>query len=94
MVASEAKAAMSDYIITHQSFPPGPTQAGIVLVTTNYLQSMNVNNAGLISLLINPTTVGIDLTLNLQASIGQSSVIWTCTASGADTDYAPSSCRP
>jgi type IV pilus assembly protein PilA len=92
-VASEAKAGMADYIITYKAFPPGPTQAGIVLITTNYLQSMTVNNSGLISLKINQANLGIDLTLNLQAAIASGAVTWTCTASGADTDYAPSTCR-
>jgi type IV pilus assembly protein PilA len=92
VVADNAQKTMALYIITNHAFPAGPAEAGIELISTQYLQSMSVNDSGLISLQINPTTVGVNLTINLQASMVNNGVAWTCTSVG-DVLYAPANCR-
>lgn len=92
ILASNAKSAMGEYILTYNAFPADSTAAGIVTVSSTMLESMTVNNAGQISLKSNQANVGVDVTIHLQAVNNGSSVEWNCTSTG-DVNYAPSSCR-
>ena len=65
-VSSNAKNAMTEYIITNGAYPSGATQAGIVLLKTTYLDEMTVNDSGRISMAVDATNVGINLQLHLQ----------------------------
>jgi len=91
-VSSNAKNAMTEYIITNGAYPSGATQAGIVLLKTTYLDEMTVNDSGRISMAVDATNVGINLQLHLQATAAAFGVTWVCTSTG-ETQYAPGSCR-
>jgi len=91
-LASNAKSAMTEYIITNGSFPADATQAGIVLLKTTHLNEMTVNSSGRISMTVDAVNVGINLQLHLQATAASFGVTWVCSATG-ETEYAPASCR-
>ena len=91
-LTANAKATMSEYILTYKHYPSDATQAGISPLSSPMVAHMDIDNAGKISMVADSSNLGVDLTITLQASVVNGSVIWTCASTGG-VEYAPSSCR-
>ncbi len=91
-LSSNAKNAMTEYIISNGAYPSGAAQAGIVLIKTTNLSLMTVDDSGRISLTVDPINVGVTLQLHLQATSEAFGVSWACSSTG-NQQYAPDSCR-
>jgi type IV pilus assembly protein PilA len=94
-VASAAKAAVTETVLTSGTFPANNASAGLADaadITSKYVTSVTVTN-GLITVKMNEVALGIgegDLVLSPATTAG--GVGWTCKAS-IDHRYVPQNCR-
>ncbi len=90
-VSSGAKASVSDYMVTKNVLPSNATEAGFTPVSTNYVSTM-VWNTSQIDISAKSAEIGT-MTITLKPELSGGNVLWTCTSSGTDAKFAPSSCR-
>ena len=93
-VGSNAKTAVSEYRIAKGVMPVSNAEAGITDIQTNYVSSLAVGAAGVITITGNATNLGTGgaFAIVLTPSFANGAVSWSCTATGT-TQYAPASCR-
>ncbi len=91
---SSAKAAISEFVLVRNGFPPNPTLGGFTLDTSNYVRSMVYDSAtGVITVSSSVASLGTAVTLVLTPSVNATgSIDWVCSAS-AGTKFAPADCR-
>jgi type IV pilus assembly protein PilA len=85
-LASAAKAAVAESVISNGRFPPSNISAGLptdVSITGKYVTGVAVGAGGLITITYTDTNVGGNMTaatntLNLQPATTAGSVIWSC----------------
>jgi len=90
-----AKMAISEYLVTNNSFPTSATAAGFTTNgTSKYVSSMSYNSTtGAVTVNSNSSTLGATVGIVLTPTTNSSgSVNWACSAS-AGTKYVPASCR-
>jgi type IV pilus assembly protein PilA len=91
--ASAAKISVTDFILAKNTYPADLAAAGITATTSPYIASVTLNNAGLLTVEGNASSIGSAIVLNFQAkNNGDSGVSWTCSAT-AGTQFAPASCK-
>jgi len=89
-VASGAKTAISEFVITNDAFPTGNTSAGFSNISTSFVSDMTWTGT---VLTIEGSGDVNDVTLTLTpATDDNNNVTWTCAAT-AGTQWAPASCR-
>lgn len=94
-VAGAAKTSISEYILSHNAYPPSSTAAGVTLISTPMVKSMSIGaNTGVITIVSSTAVTGTasDISLVLTPTNNGTYVKWVCTATGK-TQYAPASCR-
>jgi type IV pilus assembly protein PilA len=100
-MASAAKAAVSEYVLSEASWPTGAAQAGVSTVQSKYVSALSVSS-GVITMDIDESGVGVDtgtygtLELVLSPTLATNAVDWNCkpgnTTSGGEK-YLPANCR-
>ena len=92
-MASAAKTAVAEYRISMNAFPSTNASAGIATtISSKYVNSVTVGNSGVISVAVNPTSVGAGGNLTLTPNFQNSAVDWDCSTT-MDTRYVPANCR-
>ena len=95
-VASAAKTAVSEYILTNNAFPPNQAAAGVTAMTTPMVSAIAVGNGnGVITITSTAAVTGGavgDVVLRLTPTNNGTNVSWVCDAT-AGSQYAPASCR-
>lgn len=99
-LASAAKTAVSEHVMTKGVWPAGNAAAGYTTATTDIVTSINVGTspAGVITITYNGTNsgVGTNNVLELSPTTSASGVQWSCgqtAASNVEAKYLPSNCR-
>jgi type IV pilus assembly protein PilA len=90
--ATAAKSNISEYIITHNKYPSGLTNAGISFTPSQYIRRMSFNSDGTLLLEGNKDTLGAEISLSFKANAEPQGISWTCSAVSG-TQYVPASCR-
>ena len=92
--ASNAKTSVSEYRISKGVMPTSNALAGVTSITTNYVTSVAVGAAGVVTVTGNAANLGTGgaIGIVLTPTYANGAVSWTCTATGA-TQFAPASCR-
>ena len=69
--------------------------AGLTVVTGGRVSGGSVTNAGLITVLGDPASVGTDVTIVLTQSLSARRIIWDCSTGGTTISwkYVPAECR-
>ena len=69
--------------------------AGLTVVSGGRISGGSVTNAGLITVLGNPASVGTDVTIVLTPSLSARRIVWDCSTGGTTTSwkYVPPECR-
>lgn len=93
-LSSTLKAAITEYRLTQGVMPTSYTQVGGSTPSTQYVNSISVGTAGVITITGNQTTLGTGgpLSITLTPTFSNGAVLWTCQSSG-QTQYAPGSCK-
>ena len=92
-LVSAAKAGVSEFRISENSWPSSNASAGVAAtIASKYVTSLTVSSAGLITVAINSTSVGTSGNVVLTPTFTTGAVDWDCTSSAPD-QYVPASCR-
>jgi type IV pilus assembly protein PilA len=92
-LASSAKTSVSEYRLSMNRMPATNASAGISnTVSSGYVSSVLVGAAGVITVTMNPTTLGATGTITLTPTVASSSVTWVCAGLLA-SKYLPANCR-
>jgi type IV pilus assembly protein PilA len=93
-MGGDAKVGVAEYRLSKGVMPTSNTLAGISTLSTNYVDSVTVGAAGVITVTGNQTNLqtGAPFAIVLTPTYTNGAISWTCTSTGA-TQYAPSSCR-
>lgn len=94
-VASAAKTAISEFILTNNAMPANAAQAGVTTITSPMVGSMTVgNNNGVLTINSSTAVTGTAnaISIVLSPTNNGTNVSWACTSTG-QTQYAPASCR-
>jgi type IV pilus assembly protein PilA len=91
-IAAAAQKSMAEYVMLKNAYPKDAQEAGISLVTTELVESMNVDDQGNISMKLKDSIMGSPVSVVMKASFNSSGVTWKCGVAG-NTDYAPSTCN-
>jgi len=69
--------------------------AGLTVVSGGRISGGSVTNAGLITVLGDPTSVGTNVTIVLTPSLNARRIVWNCSTGGTTTSwiYVPAECR-
>lgn len=91
-IAAAAQKSMAEYVMLKNAYPKDAQEAGISLVTTELVESMNVDDKGNISLKLKDSIMGSSVSVVMKASFNSSGVTWKCGVAG-NANYAPSTCN-
>lgn len=93
-MASAAKSSVSEFRLSVNHFPGSSASAGVAAtITSKYVNSVSVGAGGVITVAINPATVGASGNIVLTPTFSNSAVDWNCTASTVADKYLPANCR-
>jgi len=69
--------------------------AGLTVVSGGRISGGSVTNAGLITVLGDPASVGTNVTIVLTPSLNARRIVWDCSTGGTTTSwiYVPAECR-
>ncbi len=91
-MAAGAKLAVSEYVLSEQSFPADAAASGLdANITSNYVTGITVAT-GVVTVALNATEVGAAGNIVLTPSTTAGAVNWACSGS-VDNKYLPASCR-
>jgi prepilin-type N-terminal cleavage/methylation domain-containing protein len=94
-VASAAKTSVSEYRLSLNAWPSGNGTAGLSnTIASQYVDSVTVTGAGLITVTMNSTSVGAGGTIIFTPTFSNSTVDWACTGGSLLSKYRPANCRP
>jgi type IV pilus assembly protein PilA len=96
-----AKVSVAEFYQSKGNMPTGPTQAGISLATSQYIQSVTYNSAGgttatvtvAITDLGAAADAGDTIILTGTGNATNGTVAWTCNGGTLETKYLPANCR-
>jgi prepilin-type N-terminal cleavage/methylation domain-containing protein len=92
-MASAAKTSVSEFRLSMNHMPASNASAGISnTVTSNYVSSVQVGANGVVTVTMNPTSLGATGTVTLTPTFANSSVTWLCNGTLLDK-YKPANCR-
>lgn len=93
-IADEAKIMVAEYRISKGVMPATNAAAGLNVIKTTYVDSVTIGENGTVSVIGNPTTLGIDAPLSLlfTPTFDHNAVTWQCTAMGP-SQFIPSTCK-
>lgn len=95
VLASGAKASVTEYYSTNNTWPSSNPEAGLSAPTSingNAVAQVAVNSSGVIQITYN-AKVTTGATVTLIPSNANGSVIWNCTGGTVNTRYRPNTCR-
>ena len=95
--ADFAKTTVSEYYFSNNAWPTSNASAGIPsVVSGTYVSNLQVTasgGAGVITVSF-PSSIASGIQVTLTSSVSSSnSISWTCSGSGQNVKYLPSSCR-
>ena len=93
-MAASAKASVSEYVVSVNTWPNNNTSAGITSPNTNYVSAVAVNNSTITVTYkaAAGVTAGSTIVFN-GATDASGTVLWTCTGGDVQSKYRPANCR-
>ena len=94
VMASSAKATVSEYRQTMNAFPTSNQMAGLATtISSQYVTSLTITDPGVVTVVVNHANTGSDAgDVVLTPTMSNGAVSWTCTGTILDK-YLPSNCR-
>ena len=93
-VGTALQAGVVEYHSSKGSFPNSTAQAGVTPMHSSYINSVEVGDHGVITVVGNDKALGTDgpISIMLTPNAENGTVTWKCSSSG-QTQYAPAKCR-